>query len=1026
MTLAAGSRLGPYEILSPIGAGGMGEVYRARDTRLKRDVAIKVLPESVAADPARLARFEREAQAVAALSHSNILSIFDFGKEGAVVYAVTELLDGETLRDRLETGPIEIRRAVEFGVQIAKGLAAAHEKGIVHRDLKPENIFVTRDGGIKILDFGLARETAAPAALGESALPTAEASEKSLTEPGTVLGTIQYMAPEQIRGLPLDHRADLFAFGAVLYEMLSGRRAFRRATPADTAAAILSQEPADMSGSGRAVPPMLERLTRRCLEKRPEDRFESARDVAFGLEVLQPSSGAATELSAGADARTAGPARRRDRLAWSLCAVLAAALLAMLFAPSFRKKSAPAPSTPRLRFAVAPPAGASIPGMLALSPDGRRLAFVATDSDGRDRIWIRDLNALEARPLDGTDGAAFPFFSPDGRSLAFFAKGKLLKLDAAGGSPQILCNAALPRGGTWGSRGTIVISVNTGGEIQRVPENGGQPTSLPGLASRGNTESYRWPFFLPDGEHFLILGFSGPEPGIHVASLDSGKTTRLVSADAAAYYASPGFLLYGRGDRLMGQRFDPDRRQLAGEAFPVIDRIWWDNGATGVLAVSASSSGLLACQTGGAVVSRLLWYDRSGRELGAIGPDGAYWEPTLSPDDRWLAVPSVDPEKAAGNMWIMDLERGGMARLASRLPTPATPLWSFDGRRLIYSNFPEGGVFLSDAQGAGSERDLFRDSVFTPLNDWSRDGRLLFYEAIDFRRYHTDVWVRDLSTGAKRPVLQAAFNQLGARLSPDGRWIAYESDESGLRKFSCGAFRRGASAGRSPAEADSSRDGGGTERSSSTSPRTERSLGRDPAGRDPRRGLSAAALPDPDPTARRGAQPLRRDARRAALRRQFPPARRRVPADPDIERLDAGENEVTLAAGSRLGPYEVISPLGAGGMGEVWKARDTRLERTVAIKVLPAASLRSSRGPPAFRAGGEDDLAALASEHLRALRRGPRGRHRLPRHGVPRGRDPARAPREGPVAARSDVSASGWRSPTRSTRRTGRGSCTGT
>ena len=790
MTLAAGSRLGPYEILAPIGAGGMGEVYRARDTRLKRDVAIKVLPESVASDPARLARFEREAQAVAALSHSNILSIFDFGKEGAVAYAVTELLEGETLRDRLEAGPIESRRAVDFAVQIAKGLAAAHEKGIVHRDLKPENVFVTRDGGIKILDFGLARETAGPGAREASSFPTETAAEKSLTEPGTVLGTIQYMAPEQIRGLPLDHRADLFAFGAVLYEMLSGRRAFRRGTPADTAAAILSQEPAEMSAPGRAVSPTLERLVRRCLEKRPEDRFQSARDVAFGLEVLSPSTGAGMEASVEADAREAvSPRRRRERLAWSLCAILLVALLAALLSPALRKQPAAAVAAPKLRFAVPPPAGTFIPGMLALSPDGRRLAFVATDSNGRDLVWVRDLDALESHALEGTDGAAYPFWSPDAHSLAFFARGKLKKIDTDGGVPQILCDAPSPRGGSWGSRGTIVFAVNTGGEIQRVPEKGGEPTVFAQLVSQGR-DSFRWPSFLPDGRHFLYFLLSGAieETGVYVASLDAEKTTRITPSDGEAVFVEPGLLLHRSGNRLLARRFDPDRLSFAGEAFAVLDDVRWDAVATNAAAFSASRTGLLTCQTGGAFLSRLLWYDRSGRELGSVGPDGAYYEPTLSPDDRWLAIPRIDPEKFLSTIWTIDLERGSAARLSSKAPIASTPLWSPDGRRILYSSYASPEVFSQDARGAGPESVLFRQPGFMPLDDLSRDGRLLFYEAYDLRKFHFDVWVRDMAAEKSRPLLQATFNQQGARLSPDGRWLAYDSDESGINEIFIRSF----------------------------------------------------------------------------------------------------------------------------------------------------------------------------------------------------------------------------------------------
>jgi Tol biopolymer transport system component len=791
MAMTPGSRLGAYEILSPIGAGGMGEVYRARDSRLKRDVAIKVLPESVAADPARLTRFEREAQAVAALSHANILSIFDFGREGAVVYAVTELLDGETLRDRLAAGPIEVGRAVDFAIQIARGLAAAHEKGILHRDLKPENVFVTKDGGIKILDFGLAKETAAPHPPGEaSSLPTEAAAERALTEPGTVVGTIQYMAPEQIRGLALDHRADLFALGAVLYEMLSGRRAFRRATPADTTAAILSQEPPEMSTPSRAVPPALERLTRRCLEKRPEDRFQSARDVAFGLEVLSPSAGTGIELSIGAGAReAASPRRGRERLAWSLCAVLLAGLLAALLSPALRQRPAAATAAQKLRFAVPPPTGASIPGMLALSPDGRRLAFVATDSNGRDRVFVRDLDALESRALEGTEGAAYPFWSPDGHTLAFFARGKLKRIDTDGGAPQVLCDAPSPRGGSWGSRGTIVLSVNTGGEVHRVSEKGGESTALAPLVSKGR-DSFRYPRFLPDGRHFLYQVLSGTEEGdgVYVASLDGEKTRRITRSDGEGVFAEPGLLLYRNGSRLLARRFDPDRQAFSGEAFAVLDDVRWDAVATIATAVSVSRTGLLAYQTGGAFLSRLLWYDRSGRELGSVGPDGAYWEPTLSPDGRWLAVPRIDPESARGSIWTIDLERGSLARLSSEAFVAATPLWSPDGRRIFYTSYGSPNVLVQDARGAAPETVSFRQPGFMPLDDFSRDGRFLFYEAFDIQRFHFDVWVRDMPAGTSRPLLQASFNQLGARLSPDGHWLAYESDESGISEIFVRSF----------------------------------------------------------------------------------------------------------------------------------------------------------------------------------------------------------------------------------------------
>jgi eukaryotic-like serine/threonine-protein kinase len=786
MTLPAGARLGSYEILSPLGAGGMGEVYRARDTKLDREVAVKVLPAALAQDATALARFEREAKAVAALSHPNILAIHDFGAHGGTAFAVMELLEGETLREILSGGALPARRACEYALQMAQGLAAAHGKGIVHRDLKPDNVFVTGDGRVKILDFGLAKPVAASAASGE----TKSATVSAYTEPGAVMGTVSYMSPEQVKGQPLDPRSDIFSFGSVLYEMLSGRRAFQRETAAETTAAILREEPPDISESGRKVSPALERLVRHCLEKSPESRFQSARDLAFALESLPSASGAASMAQEQGSAIR--PHSRAAGLLWAAAGAVAVGVLTLLFSRTGHRSPTEMPF-PKLRFTIPPPPGTSIQGMLALSPDGRRLAFVATDSDGRDLVWIRSLNALEARPLDGTEGAAYPFWSPDGRSLAFFAARKLKTIEVSGGSAQVLCDAVEPRGGTWGSLGTIVFSVNAGGEVHRVSERGGQSVALPGLSSNGG-ETYRWPSFLPDGRHFLYVALSD-KPSVQMASLDSGKRVRLVAAEAGAVYVSPGYLLYRTGDRLLAQRFDPDGQRLTGEAFPVIDQVRWDAVATGAAALTASQTGLLACQTGGSIPSRLLLYDRSGQELGAVGPDGAYWEPTFSPDARWLAVPRVDPDKAVGSILTFDLDRGGLTRLPSQTLLSATPLWSADGRRILHAGYPAGDVYLADARGSEKERVLFHQPSFTPLDDWSRDGRLLFYEALDFQRSHADVWVRDLETGASRPVLQATFNQLGARLSPDGRWLAYESDESGtpeifVRSFPEGGERR--------------------------------------------------------------------------------------------------------------------------------------------------------------------------------------------------------------------------------------------
>ncbi len=758
----------------------MGEVWKARDTRLERTVAIKILPSHLSSSPEVRQRFEREAKTISQLSHPHICALYDVGREGETEYLVMEYLEGETLAARLLKGALPLDQTLRYGVEIAGALDKAHRQGIVHRDLKPGNVMLTKSG-VKLLDFGLAKLRQAESGPVASRLSALATEDTPLTAEGTILGTLQYMAPEQLEGKEVDVRTDIFAFGAVLYEMATGREAFSGASQASLISAILRDEPRPISQIEPLTPTALERVVRRCLAKDPERRWQSARDLALELEGV---TDAAPERAAGI---TTARASRWAAVGWAVAAVLLAALLVTVFGPWRGPHASPAPA---LRFTIPPPANSAFQGMLALSPDGRMLAFVATDPDGRDLLWMRALDSLEARAIEGTEGATFPFWSPDGRHVAFFAQGKLKRIDASGGSLQILCDAAGPRGGSWGSAGVIVFSANTGGEIERVAENGGRPTRLPHLTARPGMNTNRWPSFLPDGRHFLYFALGGDpkSPGIHVASLDSKETTRLASADGGAIYAAPGFLLYRSGDRLMGQQFDAARRLLTGEAFPVAEQIWWDGIATTATAVSASDTGLLACQTGGATASRLLLYDRSGRELQAIGPAGGYWEPTLSPDGRWLAVARMEPEGLGAGIWTSDVERGSFVRVSSQAVTPSTPLWSSDGRRIVYSTYPSGEIYVRDASAAEGERLLFRSPSFTPLDDWSRDGRLLFYEVLEWPTFHFDVWVRDLVSGQNRPVLQAKFNQMGARLSPDGRWLAYESQESGTSEIFVRSF----------------------------------------------------------------------------------------------------------------------------------------------------------------------------------------------------------------------------------------------
>ncbi|MEO8190244.1 MAG: protein kinase [Acidobacteriota bacterium] len=776
MTLRAGSRLGPYEILAPIGAGGMGEVYKSRDTRLDRTVAVKVLPAHLSEAPGVRPRFDREAKTISQLSHPHICAIYDVGHEDGTDYLVMEYLEGETLAESLTNGPLPAEQTLRYGVEIADALDRAHRSGIVHRDLKPGNVMLTQSG-VKLLDFGLARVFApATAEQGLTNLPT----QVNLTSEGTILGTLQYMAPEQLEAKEADARTDIFAFGALLYEMATGRKAFSGTSQASLIGAILHSEPAPFSTVLPMAPPGLERVVKRCLAKERERRWQSARDIALELEELREGGGIPAAKS------TAAGARSRTLPFLAAAAVLLAALLGYVL---WRGGGVRPPAANRLRFAIAPPEGAAFQAMPAISPDGRRLAFVATTSDGRDLLFLRALDSLDSRRLEGTDGAAFPFWAPDGHSLAYFARGKLLKIEATGGSPQILCDAPNARGGSWGSRGTIVFSINAGGEVHRVGENGGQSTGLPYLVARPH-ETNRWPSFLPDGIHFLYFVLAGDPnlAGTYMASLESREITRLTPADGGGFYAAPGFVLYRSGGRLMAQRFDASKRIITGEPFPVVEQIRWNGVATAELAATASDTGLLVYQTGGAATSRLELYDRTGRDLRIIGPAGAYWEPTLSPDARRIVVPRIDAEGLSGALWTGDLGRGDLLRLSSQASITATPLWSGDGSQIIYSAFPTGEVYIRDPAGAGGEKLLFRLRAFAPLDDWSRDGRFLFYEAIDWRTFHTDVWVRDLTNGESRPVLQEKYSQSGARLSPDGRWLAYQSEESGISEVFVRSF----------------------------------------------------------------------------------------------------------------------------------------------------------------------------------------------------------------------------------------------
>ena len=757
-----GQRLFGYDVVSLLGAGGMGEVYRARDPRLGRDVAIKVLPAAFSAEPERLQRFEQEARAAAALNHPNILAVYDVGTLGEAPYIVSELLEGETLRARLIGGSLPLRKVVDYSVQIVRGLAAAHEKGIVHRDLKPENIFVTADGRVKILDFGLAKLTQPEGAgAGASALPTTPPD----TVAGVVLGTVGYMAPEQVRGQQADHRSDVFAFGAVLYEMLSGQRAFRGATTADTMSAILKEDPPDLPAVDRHIPPALERVVDRCLEKSPSARFQSTHDLTFALEGLSSQSAAIAVPD------TQVRARRFDRFAWPVAGLLGLTAVGLAFFPVRRPSG---PELTAVRFELHPPPGtrfsfgAANPSQ-AVSPDGRRLAFVAQRFGSPSSLWVRELDSVEAHMLPGTDGATDPFWSPDGGFLGFFAGRQLKRIDITGGSPQVICEAGTAGGGTWNVDDVIIYGTDAG-PLFRVPATGGQPVALTTLDSSQKETVHRRPQFLPDGSHFLYI--ARPSNTVFVGELDSAHSKPLLTADSKAMYTAPGYLLFVRQGTLMAQMFDANSLETTGQAFPVAAQVGF-NPAVARAAFSVSDAGVLTTAGVNVGAARFAWFDRTGKSLEMPIPEvGPYTNFDLSPDERQIAV------QRAGDIWLLDVVRGVLSRLTSDPATEGDPIWSPDSRRLVFTSFRNGQTDLFEKTIAGGAETLLlaSDEPKYP-EDWSSDGRSIVYISPQGGRRF---WVLPMVDDGKPSVLiDTPFVKDEPHFSPDGQWLAYYSDESG-------------------------------------------------------------------------------------------------------------------------------------------------------------------------------------------------------------------------------------------------------
>ena len=770
-----GQKLGRFEIVARLGAGGMGEVYRARDPRLDRDVAVKVLPQAFAADRDFRERFEREAKAVAALSHPNIVQIYELGTSEAHLYAAMELLDGETLRTRLDAGPLPIRKALDFALQIVHGLAAAHARGVVHRDLKPDNIFITRGGRVKILDFGLAKVAMPPAdvtAAGTASVPLA-------TAPGMVLGTVGYMSPEQVRAAAVDQRTDLFSFGVVLFEMLTGRRAFAGPSAVETMHAILSADPLD---STAALPEGAARLIRRCLEKSPEERFHSAHDLGFALDALSGLSG---EAARPANRRV--PLSRLAVAAIAFLAIAAAAAAAWLFRPA-------PPAADPVTFHIVAPVDATL-GFPAVSPDGTQIAFLEMSEQWPrgDAIWIRRSDALDARKLVTTNGASAPFWSPDSRALAFVSAGKLRTIDVATGRTQVVCDAASGLGGAWGPDGTILFSPEERSAIYRVDASGGTPVAVTTLDAASGDESHRWPQFLPGGRHFLYVSWNSRTTvrSVTIGSLHREPPRKLFDAAAAAVVADGDYLIFAveHPSRLMAQAFDAGRLTVTGQPFQLVpdsnvDFFWY----VGHSAASAGGS-TLAYTTGKYRSMQLTWFSRQGGVLGTVGDAGSFFDPAISADGARVAFEKHDFSRGSGDIWTADLERGGFTRVTSDPGFENVPVWSPDGRRIAFSADRGRSAALVVRDAGGGEEQVLVDRRAFPL-DWSADGRYVLFMASQGNSA-TDIHAYDTTQRTTIAVAASAFAEEGAAFSPDGKWVAYSSNESERRQVYLRSFPDG-------------------------------------------------------------------------------------------------------------------------------------------------------------------------------------------------------------------------------------------
>jgi serine/threonine protein kinase/Tol biopolymer transport system component len=800
MAITSGTKLGPYEIVAPAGAGGMGEVYRARDTRLERTIAIKILPAHLASSVELKARFEREARAVSSLNHPHICHLYDIGCQDGTSYLVMEYLEGESLADRLRKGPLPLKQMLEFGIQIAEALATAHRTGILHRDLKPGNVMLTASGA-KLLDFGLAKT--APVLSGSAAAaisgmtpstPTMTLAElsspsKGLTQQGTIVGTFQYMAPEVLQGSEADARSDIFSLGCVLYEMVTGRRAFEGKSQLSVLTSILEKDPEPISQAQPTSPAALDHLVKTCLEKNPEERFQTAHDVKVQLQWM---------AGGGAQTGTKPPTKRAARSPWLVAGVAILVMLAMIAGYLFL----PTRPGPVVRSFILPPPGNSfitfspMSGPPEISPDGTRLAFTARDDKGKVMLYVRPLSALEAEPLAGTEDASYPFWSPDSREIGFFAGGKLKKIDANGGPPQNLCDVSVGRGGTWSKEGTIVFSPGATQSLLRVAAEGGatEPASKFDL-SRGDN-SHRWPYFLPDGRHFLFWARSShgmQEHQVFVGTLGSLDAKALIKSRLPALY-TPGYLLFLRDQTLMAQPFNARTLELSGVPRPIAEHIAV-NSTTSRPIFSASNDHTLVYQIGSEQGGwQLLWFTRDGKQIGTVGDLEAYSDPAISPDGTRIAV-GIFTGQGSGDIWTIDSKRATKARLTFGTSILRYPVWTPDGKTIFYGSNVKGAyhIYAKTADGTGSEQVILEDDAFDYPWDVSPDQKYLAYmrPAADGKG-GTALWAWPLSGDRKPfPIVSSSFTNYSAAISPDGKWMAYSSTESGRFEAYVTAFPGG-------------------------------------------------------------------------------------------------------------------------------------------------------------------------------------------------------------------------------------------